>query len=41
MLHAANERPEEAKKLLDDAYKIGGQQARQTAAQYPALKDLL
>jgi tetratricopeptide (TPR) repeat protein len=41
VLHAANERPEEAKKLLDDAYKIGGQQARQTAAQYPALKDLL
>jgi tetratricopeptide (TPR) repeat protein len=41
VLHAANQRPEMARELLDTAFKLGGEQARQTAASYPALAELL
>ena len=40
-LHAANGRPEQAKPLLADALKLGGDAARQESASYPALAPLL
>ena len=40
-LHAANERPDEARKLLDEALRLGGENARAEAAGYPALAPLL
>jgi tetratricopeptide (TPR) repeat protein len=40
-LHAANGRPEEARKLLDEALRLGGEDARAEAAGYPALAPLL
>lgn len=40
-LHAANGRPEEARKLLDEALRLGGDPARAEAAGYPALAPLL
>ena len=41
VLHAASQRPETARELLDEAFRLGGNQARQTAAQYPALAGLI
>jgi tetratricopeptide (TPR) repeat protein len=41
VLLAATERPEQAKPLLDDALRLGGDIARATAAVYPALAPLL
>ena len=41
VLFVATERPEEARPLLEDALRIGGDAARSTAAGYPALAELL
>ena len=41
VLHAANQRPGQARELLDVALELGGQQARQTARSYPVLAELL
>jgi tetratricopeptide (TPR) repeat protein len=41
VLFAATERPEQAKPLLDDAFRLGGEVARSTAAGYAALAPLL
>jgi tetratricopeptide (TPR) repeat protein len=41
VLFAATERPEQAKPLLDDALRLGGDVARNTANGYPALAPLL
>ena len=41
VLFAATERPEQAKPLLDDALRLGGDVARTTAVGYPALAPLL
>ncbi len=41
VLYAATERPEQAKPLLEDALRLGGDVARSTAAGYPALAPLL
>lgn len=41
VLFAATERPEQAKPLLDDALRLGGEVARTTAEGYPALAPLL
>ncbi len=40
-LNAANNRPDEARKLLDEAFRLGGENARTEAAGYPALAPLL
>ncbi len=40
-LHAANGRPEPARKLLDEALDLGGEKALSEAAGYPALAPLL
>ena len=40
-LHAANGRPDQARPLLDEAMKLGGEPARKEAAGYPALAPLL
>ena len=41
VLHSANGRPQEARPLLDDATRLGGEIARAEAANYPALAPLL
>jgi tetratricopeptide (TPR) repeat protein len=41
VLFAATDRPEQAKPLLDEAFRLGGDVARTTAAGYPALAPLL
>ncbi len=41
VLYAATERPDEARPLLDEAFRLGGDVARSTAAGYPALAPLL
>ena len=41
MLHAANGRPDEARPLLDGAFRLGGEVARAEAKSYPALVPLL
>ena len=41
VLYAASERPEEARPLLAEALRLGGEVARGTAAGYPALSALL
>jgi len=41
VLSAATDRPEEAKPLLADALRLGGEVARNTAEGYPALAGLL
>jgi tetratricopeptide (TPR) repeat protein len=41
VLFAATERPDEARPLLDEAFRLGGDVARSTAAGYPALAPLL
>ena len=41
MLLAATERPDEARPLLEEAFRLGGDVARTTAAGYPALAPLL
>ena len=41
VLFAATERPEQARPLLDDALRLGGDVARTTAEGYPALAPLL
>ncbi len=41
VLFAATERPDEARPLLDEALRLGGDVARSTAAGYPALAPLL
>ena len=41
VLYAATERPEEARPLLSEALRLGGEVARGTAASYPALSSLL
>jgi Flp pilus assembly protein TadD len=40
VLHAANGRPEQARPLLNRAYELGGDAARQTARGYQVLADL-
>jgi tetratricopeptide (TPR) repeat protein len=40
-LNAANTRPDEARKLFDEALRLGGENARTEAASYPALAPLL
>ncbi len=40
-LHAANNQPDEARRLLADALKIGGDEARARARSYPVLAELL
>lgn len=41
VLHAANDRPEQARELLGQALKMGGPQALQTARGYPVLAELV
>ncbi len=41
LFHAAAEDGEQARKFLDDALRLGGKQARATAAGYPLLKKLM
>ncbi len=41
VLFAATERPEQARPLLDEAFRLGGDVARAEAANYPALAPLL
>lgn len=41
VLHAANDRPEEARELLGQALEMGGPQALETARGYPVLVELL
>jgi len=41
VLFAATERPEQAKPLLDEAFRLGGEVARAEAKNYPALVPLL
>ncbi len=41
VLHAATGQPEQARPLLADALRLGGEIARATAAGYPALEELL
>ena len=41
VLHAATERPDQARPLLDEAFRLGGEIARATATGYPALAPLL
>jgi tetratricopeptide (TPR) repeat protein len=40
-LNAANDRPDEARKLLGEALRLGGEPARTEAASFPALAPLL
>lgn len=41
VLHAATDRPDAARPLLDEAFRLGGEVAREVAAGYPALAPLL
>ena len=41
VLFAATERPDEARPLLEEAFRLGGDVARTTAAGYSALAPLL
>ncbi len=41
VLYAATERTDEARPLLDEAFRLGGAIARAEAANYPALAPLL
>ncbi len=41
VLHAATERPDQARPLLDEAFRLGEAIARTQAAGYPALAPLL
>ena len=41
VLYAATERPDQARPLLDEAFRLGGTIARAEAASYPALLPLL
>ncbi len=41
VLYAATERPDEARPLLDEAFRLGSAIARAEAANYPALAPLL
>ena len=41
VLHAASEDPEGARKLLGEAFDLGGEAARTEAARYPALSEVL
>ena len=41
VLFATTERPDEARPLLEEAFRLGGDVARSTAAGYPALAPLL
>jgi tetratricopeptide (TPR) repeat protein len=41
VLHAASDQPEPARRFLDDALRLGGDAARQTAGSYPVLESYL
>jgi tetratricopeptide (TPR) repeat protein len=41
VLHAASDQPEPARRFLDDALRLGGDAARQTAGGYPVLESYL
>ena len=41
VLHAAKQQPDQARPLLDEALRLGGEDARNTAAGYAALAPLL
>jgi tetratricopeptide (TPR) repeat protein len=41
LLHAGSDRPEQARELLDESLRLGGEAARSEAGNYPILEDLL
>jgi tetratricopeptide (TPR) repeat protein len=41
LLHAGSGRPQKARELLDESFRLGGEAARNEARNYPILRDLL